>query len=105
MVKKIEEKTKVVRKVRNMKILDWDNMPNNEATIEISNTYYSNEMHIRASKDDVHIDFLEMPGVIRENKMVLKGIRVYLSENKAKELASGINGLLTKREVDMKKGS
>lgn len=46
---------------------------------DINATRYSNLAYIQVTPRDLYIDFLEMPGVKRDGRMVVSGVRVYMS--------------------------
>jgi hypothetical protein len=65
-----------------------------DAVPEISSTRYSNLAYINVSHRDVYIDFLEMPGIKRDGKMFVQGIRIYLSHVAAQKLTEALGGIL-----------
>ncbi len=54
---------------------------------DISIVRYSNLAYINTTNRDVHIDFLEMPGIIKDDKVLLNGTRIYMSHAAAQKLA------------------
>lgn len=54
---------------------------------DISIVRYSNLAYINTNNRDVHIDFLEMPGIIKDDKVLLNGTRIYMSHAAAEKLA------------------
>jgi hypothetical protein len=54
---------------------------------DISIVRYSNMAYINTTNRDVHIDFLEMPGIIKDDKVLLNGTRIYMSHSAAQKLA------------------
>jgi len=69
--------------------------PANEGqAIDISCVKYSNLAYIQATGRDVYVDFLEMPGVIKDNKQVINGTRIYMSHVAAEKLAEALSKLL-----------
>lgn len=54
---------------------------------DISIVRYSNLAYIHTTNRDVHIDFLEMPGIIKDDKVLLNGTRIYMSHAAAQKLA------------------
>lgn len=67
-----------------------------EFEIEITSTHYSNNSYIQVMADDVFIDFLELPGVKKDGKMVANATRVYLTLPQAKKLADILGKVLEK---------
>lgn len=67
-----------------------------DAVPEISPIRYSNLAYIHVSQSDVYIDFLEMPGVKREGKVLVPGTRIYMSHAAAQKLAEALGGILEK---------
>jgi hypothetical protein len=64
---------------------DYDRMK-----IDIEREHYSNMAYISVSGRDVYVDFLKMPGVIRDGIPVVSGVRVYMPIVAAKRLAEAI---------------
>ncbi len=54
---------------------------------DISIVRYSNLAYINITQRDVHIDFLEMPGIVKDNNVLLNGTRIYMSHVAAQKLA------------------
>jgi hypothetical protein len=54
---------------------------------DISIVRYSNLAYINTNNRDIHIDFLEMPGIIKDDKVLLNGTRIYMSHAAAQKLA------------------
>lgn len=68
-----------------------------DLTPDISYSTYSNLAYIQVTQRDVYIDFLEMPGIRREDgKMHINGTRVYMSHAAAQKLSEALNGILKK---------
>ena len=65
-----------------------------ELALEISETYYSNVAYMQVAPRDVIIDFLEFPGMKKDGKMVVHGVRVFLSHVAAQSLAERLGKLL-----------
>lgn len=63
---------------------------------DISVSRYSNLAYIQVSPRDVCIDFLEMPGIRRNGKMVVGGVRIHMSHEAARRLAEVLGGALDK---------
>lgn len=55
---------------------------------------YSNLAYIQVSQRDVYIDFMEMPGVRKDDTVMVNGIRIYMSHTAAKKLSEKLNELL-----------
>ncbi len=54
---------------------------------DISVVRYSNIAYINVTHRDVIIDFLEMPGIKKDGKVLLNGTRIYMSYVAAQKLA------------------
>lgn len=65
---------------------------------DISIVRYSNLAYIQITHRDVYIDFLEMPGIKKDGKILLNGTRIYMSFAAAQKLAETLQGIL--EEVD-----
>ena len=65
-----------------------------DITPDISIVRYSNMAYIQITQRDVYIDFLEMPGIRKEGKVLLNGTRIYMSFVAAKSLAESLLGVL-----------
>lgn len=50
-------------------------------------TRYCNSVNIQASNNDVALDFMELPGVPRDGKQVIEGVRVYMTHDHARLMA------------------
>lgn len=61
---------------------------------DISIVRYSNLAYIQITHRDVYIDFLEMPGIKKDGKMLLNGTRIYMSFVAAQKLAETLQGIL-----------
>ena len=61
---------------------------------DISAVHYSNLAYIQVTHRDVYIDFLQMPGIGKGDKVSLNGTRVYMSHVAAKKLAEALEGVL-----------
>lgn len=65
-----------------------------EAVNTIILTRYSNAVNIQASNNDVAFDFMTIPGVQKDGKLVLEGVRVYMTHDQAQLLADLIKTTL-----------
>lgn len=61
---------------------------------DITSVSYSNLAYINVSHRDVHIDFLEMPGIKHDDKILMNGTRIYMSHASAKALADRLHETL-----------
>ncbi len=61
---------------------------------DISIVRYSNFAYIQATPRDVYIDFLEMPGIKKDGKVLANGTRIYMSHVAAQRLAEALSGVL-----------
>ena len=55
---------------------------------------YSNLAYIQVNQRDVYIDFMEMPGIRKDDKVMVNGIRIYMSHTAAKKLSEKLNEIL-----------
>jgi len=74
------------------KIYEFDGR---DVTLDIDESRYSNLAYIQVTPRDLYIDFLEMPGVKREGRMVARGIRVYMSHAAGQRLAEALGRTLS----------
>lgn len=65
-----------------------------DITPDISVVRYSNLAYIQVTHRDVYIDFLEMPGIKKDGKILLNGTRIYMSFVAAQKLAEALQGIL-----------
>jgi hypothetical protein len=61
---------------------------------DITVSRYSNLAYIQVTPRDVCIDFLEMPGIRRGERMVVSGARIHMSHEAARRLAEALGGVL-----------
>ena len=57
---------------------------------EVNTTRYSNLAYIQVTPRDVFIDFLEMPGVKKDGRMVVSGVRIYMSHVAGQRLSEAL---------------
>ncbi len=69
---------------------------------DISIVRYSNLAYIQITHRDVYIDFLEVPGIKKDGKVLLNGTRIYMSFAGAQKLAETLQELL--EQVDSRGG-
>ena len=62
--------------------------------LDISSTHYSNITYIQIAAREVILDFLELPGIKKDSKMVINGTRIYLSHVAAQALVEKLGKLL-----------
>jgi len=67
---------------------------------DIRTSAYSNLAFIQVTHRDVFIDFFEMPGIKKDEKMVMPGTRVYMSFAAAQRLSEAMRGILEKAHKD-----
>jgi len=63
---------------------------------DIKESAYSNLAFIQVTHRDVFIDFFEMPGMKRDGKMVMPGMRIYMSFAAAQRLSEALTAVLEK---------
>ncbi len=73
-----------------------------ETPENIISTIYSNAYVVSVSDNDILIDFLSVPPVLRGDKMVIDGTRVYMTHQRARDLAEMIWDGLDHRDIDKK---
>lgn len=69
--------------------IDPENM-----VIDISNSTYSNLSYIQVTQRDVFIDFLQMPGTKKDDKIHVSGARIYMSYSGAQRLSEVLKLIL-----------
>lgn len=69
-------------------------------TPDISITRYSNMAFIQCMPRDVCIDFLELPGIRKEDRVMVNGTRIYLSHVAALRLAEALTNVINKANDD-----
>lgn len=62
--------------------------------VDITEVKYSNLAWIQIGPRDVMIDFLEMPGIKKDNKTVINGTRIYMSHVTAERLSKVLGDIL-----------
>jgi hypothetical protein len=62
--------------------------------LDISSTHYSNLTYMQVASRETILDFLELPGVKKDGKMVINGVRIYLSHVAAQMLVEKLGRLL-----------
>lgn len=71
-----------------------------DLTIDITTSRYSNLAYVTCEHRDVFIDFLEMPGIKKDGKMLVNGTRIFMSHAAAQKLAEALKGILKKIHDD-----
>jgi hypothetical protein len=61
---------------------------------DIKTSSYSNVSYLTCTNRDVFIDFLEMPGIKKDGKMMVPATRVYMSHSAAQQLAAKLTEIL-----------
>jgi hypothetical protein len=61
---------------------------------DITVSRYSNMAYIQVTQRDVYIDFLELPGIKKDQKMMVNGTRIFMSHIAAQRLAEALGGVL-----------
>jgi hypothetical protein len=65
--------------------------------LDLTSINYSNLAYIQTNNRDVLIDFLEMPGVKKEGKLNVQGVRIFMSHVAARALADKLIEILDKQ--------
>jgi len=68
--------------------------------ININEENYSNLAYVQITQRDAKIDFLRMPGLKKDGKMVVNGIRVFMTHSAAQKMALAILATLKKVDAD-----
>jgi hypothetical protein len=61
---------------------------------DIKTSSYSNVSYLTCTNRDVFIDFLELPGIKKDGKMMVPATRVYMSHSAAQQLAAKLTEIL-----------
>ncbi|HPY60324.1 MAG TPA: hypothetical protein PLG55_06350 [Methanospirillum sp.] len=64
-----------------------DNTNSDGPETNIFLTRYCNSVNIQASNNDIAFDFMELPGIPRDGKQVIEGVRVYMTHDHARLMA------------------
>jgi RNA-binding protein YlmH len=62
--------------------------------IDVTAVRYSNSSFIQVMDQDVFVDFLEIPGVKKEGKMIANATRIYMTHVQAKKLVETLGNTL-----------
>ena len=65
-----------------------------DLALNISSTHYSNVTYMQVAPREVVLDFLELPGIKKDDKMVINGTRIYMSHVAAQTLVERLGKLL-----------
>ncbi len=65
-----------------------------DLSIELLGERYSNLAYMQVTHRDVYIDFLSMPGIKKDDKMAVQGVRVFMSHVAAQRLAESLIQIL-----------
>jgi hypothetical protein len=88
----IEDKGMVV----NLDIGKFYQFGQEEFEINVTDVHYSNQSFIQITGQDVFVDFLQMPGIKKEGKMIANSTRIFMTHVQAKKLAQALTNLLEK---------
>lgn len=75
-------------------IVDLYKFEPEDLILNISSTHYSNLAYMQVASREVVLDFLELPGVKKDGKMVVNGVRIYTSHVAAQTLVEKLGKLL-----------
>lgn len=70
-----------------MKLRIADDIMTDEPITNILLSRYCNAINIQASNNDIALDFLELPGIPRDGKQVIEGVRLYMTHEHARLMA------------------
>ncbi len=62
--------------------------------IEVTSEHYSNNSFIQVMNQDVFVDFMRIPGVKKDGKMVASATRIYMTHVQAAKLARSLQSVL-----------
>jgi hypothetical protein len=62
--------------------------------IEVTSEHYSNNSFIQVMNQDVFVDFMRIPGVKKDGKMVASATRIYMTHVQAAKLARTLQSVL-----------
>jgi len=62
--------------------------------IEVTSEHYSNNSFIQVMNQDVFIDFMRIPGVKKDGKMVASATRIFMTHVQAAKLARTLQSVL-----------
>jgi hypothetical protein len=71
-----------------------------DLVLNINEENYSNLAYVQITQRDAKIDFLRMPGLKKDGKMVVSGIRVFMTHSAAQKMALAILSTLKKVDAD-----
>jgi hypothetical protein len=78
----------------NINLMDLYRFEQKDLVLEIDGEHYSNHAMIQVTDRDVYIDFLSMPGIKKDGKMVLRGTRIFMPHSTAQTLAESLGKTL-----------
>lgn len=62
--------------------------------IDVTSVHYSNNSYIQVMNQDVFVDFMQIPGVKKDGKMVASATRIYMTHVQAAKLARTLQSVL-----------
>lgn len=65
-----------------------------DMNVDVTVVKYSNLAWVQVTPRDVQIDFLEMPGVKKDGKLMINGTRIYMSHFAAQRLSEVLTDIL-----------
>lgn len=68
----------------------------NDSEICIDEEHYANLSYVQLSHRDVYIDFLTMPGIMKDGRQIIHGTRIFLSHSAAQQMAAVLTTMLKK---------
>jgi hypothetical protein len=68
--------------------------------VDISSVTYSNLAYVQITNRDVYIDFVQMPGIKKDDKMIISASRILMPHTAAKRLAQVLLETLEKSFKD-----
>jgi len=92
--KKADDKKTTHRVSLNINLMDLYKFDVKDLVVEITEEHYSNHAMIQVTDKDVYIDFLSMPGIKKDGKMVIRGTRVFMPYSSAQVLAESLGRVL-----------
>jgi hypothetical protein len=102
MAKTSENKSKIEKKESSIDVRSWDELQQKIAYPELVHVQYSNAIQVQASDADIYIDFQQLPGHIKDEKIFVDVTRIYLTKDKARNFAGALSDLIKRMDENNK---
>jgi len=83
-------------------ILDMYQSKEKNYELNIVDVRYSNEQFMQVTDKDICIDFLELPGFKKDDKIKINAVRVYMTHQSAKNMIDTISKLISNMQITEK---